>query len=110
MQDGRWQVSTTGGFYPEWALNGQELFFRTDQAMMVAQVTLEPTFVSQTPELVFSEVPYSSGFGSYDIAPDSERFLMIRIGTSEVAGSANPTQVRVVQNWHEELKRLVPVN
>ena len=42
----------------------------------------------------------------YDVSPDGRRFLMIsnqRNGTS-----AAPPQIVVVQNWLEELKRLVP--
>lgn len=45
----------------------------------------------------------------YDVSSDGRRFLMI-----EGAGAAGATAVQpplvVVQNWHEELKRLVPVN
>jgi len=44
---------------------------------------------------------------TYDVAPDGKRFLMIK-----AAGSADqtavPTSLVVVQNWREELKRLVP--
>jgi len=44
----------------------------------------------------------SSDSRSYDIALDN-RFLMVR-NDSEAA----PTQLNVVVNWAEELKRLVP--
>jgi hypothetical protein len=37
---------------------------------------------------------------------DGQRFLMIKQGSDQ---SAAPPQIVVVQNWHEELKRLVPV-
>ncbi len=37
---------------------------------------------------------------SYDIAPDDQRFVFIQQG--------KPTQINVVLNWFEELKRLVP--
>jgi hypothetical protein len=43
----------------------------------------------------------------YDISPDGQRFLMIRTGSG--SGTERP-QIVVVQNWLEELKRLVPVN
>ncbi len=41
----------------------------------------------------------------YDISPDGERFLMIRQRTAEETG----TDIILVENWVEELKRLVPV-
>jgi hypothetical protein len=45
---------------------------------------------------------------AYDLAPDG-RFLIIRSGQAE-AGVGTEPQIVVVQNWFEELKRLVPVN
>ncbi len=43
----------------------------------------------------------------YDVSPDGRRFLMIKQATDE--GTAAPVQLVVVQNWIEELKRLVPI-
>ena len=43
----------------------------------------------------------------YDIAPDGKRFLMIKAGGGADQTSV-PTSLVVVQNWREELKRLVP--
>ncbi len=45
-----------------------------------------------------------SGFQYYDISPDGKRFLMIKASEQEVT----VTQINVVLNWFEELKRLVP--
>ena len=41
---------------------------------------------------------------NYDITRDGQRFLMIQLGEQQGA----PTQINVVLNWFEELKRLVP--
>ena len=43
---------------------------------------------------------------NYDVALDSQRFLMIQAGEEDLAAM----QVNVVLNWFEELKRRVPVN
>ena len=48
--------------------------------------------------------PYARA--NYDVSPDGQRFLMLR--PSEQTGAA-PTQINVVLNWFEELKRRVPV-
>jgi eukaryotic-like serine/threonine-protein kinase len=44
---------------------------------------------------------------TYDISPDDQRFLMIKQGSNDQAA---PPQIVVIQNWLEELKRLVPAN
>ncbi len=41
------------------------------------------------------------------ISPDGQRFLMIKEG-EQTADTSEPTQLIVVENWFEELKRLVP--
>jgi hypothetical protein len=38
--------------------------------------------------------------GGYDITPDGRRFLVVMGG--------EPKTITIVQNWFEELKRLVP--
>ena len=41
---------------------------------------------------------------TYDVSPDGQRFLMIKPGVWTTA----PSSLVIVQNWQEELKRLVP--
>ena len=76
---------------------------------MAASVETTPAFVATQQRELFSG-PYlqSSGFRShtYDIAPDGERFLMIR----ESENDTREGEIILVQNWLEELKRLVPVD
>jgi len=43
----------------------------------------------------------------YDVTPDGRRFLMVQ--TME-RPPITTTQIVLVQNWHEELRRRVPVN
>lgn len=44
---------------------------------------------------------------TYDVSPDGQRFLMIKVGGGSDEDAA-PTSIIVVENWFEELKRLVP--
>jgi hypothetical protein len=45
---------------------------------------------------------------TFDISPDGKRFLMVK---GSAADEASPLHnVIIVQNWTEELKRLVPRN
>jgi hypothetical protein len=43
----------------------------------------------------------------YDVSPDGQQFLMIKEASSTNQTAAPPSLV-IVQNWTEELKRLVP--
>jgi len=43
---------------------------------------------------------------NYDVSSDGKRFLMIKEAASQASQAA--PQIVVVQNWQEELKRLVP--
>ena len=48
---------------------------------------------------------HDSKLPNYDVSADGQRFLMVK--PSEQAQAA-PTQISVVLNWFEELKRRVP--
>jgi len=43
----------------------------------------------------------------YDVSPDGTRFLMMKRADVDEA-SATRTNIIVVQNWFEELKRILP--
>ncbi len=102
-------ISSDGGTQPMWAHSGKELFYRNGNKMMVVSVRTEPTFEAQTPTVLF-EGSYSYGTydltPQYDVSPDDQRFVMVK--ESSDAGERPLTQIIVVQNWFEELKRLVP--
>ena len=44
-----------------------------------------------------------------DVAPDGKGFVMLQRATAE-EGATEPTQVILVTNWFEELRRLAPVD
>lgn len=102
--DRKWQVSREGGTQPTWAPSGQEIFYRNEEKMMVVAITTEPDFLAQKPILLF-EGHYLSWSSSpdYDISPDGQYFVMI-----QPEEQSSLTQINIVLNWFEELKRLVP--
>jgi len=57
--------------------------------------------------MLFEEryVPSAATLPDYDVSPDGQRFLMLKPVEQE---QATLTQINVVLNWTEELKRLVP--
>ena len=105
---GKMQISTEGGTQPMWARNGRELFYRDGDKMMAAAVETTPAFAAAKPRLLF-EGHYETGLGfaavaNYDVSPDGQRFLMIKASEQESAA----TQLNVVLNWSDELRRLAP--
>ncbi len=104
---GKLQISTEGGTELMWARNGRELFYRNGDKMMAVAVETKPTFAAAKPKLLF-EGHYEPGVfayePNYDVAPDGQRFLMIKGSEQESAA----TQINVVENWSEELRRLAP--
>jgi Tol biopolymer transport system component len=109
VNGGHWQVSTGGGTRPLWAPNGQELFYVSPAgALMRVGVERSPSWATTQPTRLIKEgyftAPPATAGRTYDISPDGQRFLLIKPET------ATPPSIVVVQNWFEELKRLVPTN
>ena len=95
-------VSTMGGRRPRWAPNDTELLYMTDngEVMAVSVRASEDLEIGQ-PQRVF-QLP---GLVDFDVHPDGRRFVAIQSGVS-----GQSQEINIVQNWTEELKRLVPVN
>jgi hypothetical protein len=76
-------------------------------------VELGQTWAATPPTKLLNEgyftVPGGNPGRTYDISSDGQRFLMIKPGGGSDQTAA-PTNIVVVQNWFEELKRLVPTN
>jgi Tol biopolymer transport system component len=109
---GKWQISTDGAQEVAWSPKGNELFFRTGgqrEKMMAMEIQTQPIFIPGKPRLLF-EGPYANAGGNswanYSVDPDGQRFLMLK--PKEQQQTAALTQIHVVLNWFEELKRRVP--
>ncbi len=102
---GRWQISTLGGAAARWAHSGRELFFEAPSGdMMAVSVTTTPTFATEMPRRLF---PFAAGLVSsnivplYDLTPDDQRFIMVRLAAVNQAPGAG--QLVMVDNWFTEL-------
>ena len=114
--DRRVQVSTDNGSAPAWRQDGRELYYAEDASaggplkirVMAVPITTTPTFSAGTPRVLF-EGPYriDGPVRGYDVTPDGQRFLMVREVPQQ---PGRVSQIVLVQNWLEELKRLVPTN
>jgi serine/threonine-protein kinase len=101
-------ISTAGGTRPLWAPSGQELFYvALDGALMAVRADPRGGKWSSGSPAKVVEGPYVTRSlrdkRTYDVSTDGKKFLMVK----QPADQAAP-QIVVVQNWLEELKRLVP--
>ncbi len=102
------KVSREGGLSPLWARSGKQIFYRWREQMWVADVKNGAKFSVGRPRLLFekSGLGRHSGRRGYDISLDDQRFLMVMWKEKE---SQPATEMILIQNWFEEIKRLVPV-
>jgi serine/threonine protein kinase/Tol biopolymer transport system component len=106
------QVSAEGGTRPLWARSGRELFYvGLTGALMSVPFQPGSGEAAGTPTKVLEGGQYFVGSAqnthrTYDVSLDGQRFLMLKEAAAD-QGDARPPII-VVQNWHEELKRLVP--
>jgi serine/threonine-protein kinase len=98
---GKTQVSTEGGTQPHWNRNGRELFFRSGDKLMAVDVETGAAFRALVPRVLFTKAS-----PDYDVAPDGRRFLMLK---AAAAPEGSPSELHVVLNWFDELRRRVPL-
>ncbi|MBZ5498054.1 MAG: hypothetical protein LAP85_16760 [Acidobacteriia bacterium] len=96
-----------GGGEPIWSRDGRQLFYRQANQVWVADIRTEGGFSASKPRLLFEQEGLSFGnpIRSWDLWPDGQGFLMVK---SEETKPQPATEMIFVQNWFEELKRLVP--
>ena len=105
-------MSVGGGTRPLWARNGRELFYLgLDGALMAVPIEQGDSWRTGPPAKILESRYLGTNSGAlgrtYDVSPDGRRFLMIKAGSGSDRIAGSPPII-VVQNWFEELKRLVP--
>ena len=100
------QVSSAGGDAPAWSRDGNQLFFRSGCELWVTDVRTAATFSASKPRLLFKQDCMNSlPTRDWDVSPDGQHFLMTKLSTRK---PQPVTELILVQDWFEELKRLVP--
>ena len=105
---GRWQVSTNGGLRPAWARSGRELFYDgiRDIGMMAVSVGETATFSYGNPTKLFATTggyyKSPSAGRTFDVSPDGQRFLMIKVTETSRRSASNMV---VVLDWFDELRQ-----
>ena len=97
---GRTRVSIGGGAEPRWARSGRELFFRSRDSVYAVPVTPGPEFRAGAARALFGGRFTAGNPTNWDVAPDGQRFVMVR--TSEAALEGSPLEV--VLHWFDQLR------
>jgi serine/threonine-protein kinase len=104
---GKWLISQGGGAEPLWGRNGKQLFYRQNDQAWVVDIRTEGGFSPSRPRLLFEDTGMGGAhpLRGWDISSDGQKFLMVKL---EERKSQPVTEMILVQNWFEELKRLCP--
>ena len=111
VEDDRIPLSNNGGEKPVWSKDGSEIFYLESGApnrLISVTVDSDGNSFSFGARSRVMDWPYV-GIGNiqgrpYDVSLDGQRFLALRDRSSD----QTTVRVIVVQNWFEELERLVP--
>jgi eukaryotic-like serine/threonine-protein kinase len=106
-------VSVNGGTMPLWSRRGDAVFYlNAAREMVEVRVATDSSFAVEERRTLFHLGPefmtlqnvaeWAQSGPLYDIAPDDERFLMLRVEEQE------RRELILVLNWFEELKEHIP--
>ncbi len=86
---------------------GKKLFYRWGNKVWVVDVRTDAGCAASKPRVLFDQSGYEDNtpVRGWDISPDGQRFLMVKL---EERTSQPVTEMILVQNWFEELRRLCP--
>jgi eukaryotic-like serine/threonine-protein kinase len=108
VEAGKWTVSVNGGVMPLWSRSGDRIFYvNAVNEMVEVPVSTGPSFTVQDRRILFSIgseflMSQAADHMLYDISPDDERFLMLRLEETETR------ELILVLNWLGELEERVP--
>ncbi len=78
----KWQISTEGGFLPQWRRDGRELFYvAPDSTLMAVSVNPKASDFGIPQKLFVTGLnlhPYSIWMNQYSVASEGQRFLLNR--------------------------------
>jgi Tol biopolymer transport system component len=109
--DGKWQVSTNGGWYPRWQKDGKELFY-LDAAANGKILSVRVNISGQAPEFSSAAPLFDSGYininhgvhHKYAVSPDGKHFIIPR-AEATLTGDTRQLPITVVLNWDSEFKK-----
>ncbi len=101
-----YQVSRGGGGDPIWSAASDEIFYRSANRIYSVPISSDSDSPVGEPRLVLEADFHDSAGLSFAVDPEATKFLVNKpLITGESVG-----EIRIIQNFFEELKRLAPVD
>src|SRR5262249_26374996 len=96
---GRWQISTSGGWWPRWSPDGQELYFVGDGKLMASRIRANgSSFEAEAPRFLFPvQVEGDAHTHPKSPVPRHGRFLV-----NQLLETTSNTPITLILNWHPE--------
>ena len=90
---GKWQISSGGGWSPQWRRDGKELFYGTGTGIHSVRVTSDgPGFEASPPQRLFDPELAEEPGTSFAVSGDGQRFLLL-------VPTKPREPIRVLVNW-----------
>ena len=99
----RVQVFTDGGAEPMWSPDGEELFYRNEDQMLVMSLTADGT-VKMRPRVLFEGSFVGtgpSGHPGYDVSPGGKGFVML---VTDPTYELLPSELHVILDWRAAIR------
>jgi len=102
------QISSGGGNQPIWSRTARELFYMSENRIMVTTYsTVAGTFAADKPRVWTTIAGVGdTGFSSYDLAPDGKRFAIFT--RPDADRRVEESRINLLFNYFEEIRRLAP--
>jgi serine/threonine-protein kinase len=107
---GKWQISPGSGRFPVWSPGGRELFFLSEDHIMVAHYRVTGNNFLPEKAKPWGSKPIKLVGGNvkpFDVAADGKRLLVFP--AEETLGNNTTVHGTLVLNFFDELRRRVPV-
>ena len=82
---------------PQWSPDGNRLYFRNGEKLMVVEVKDRRSFATSKPRVLFEKALFACD--NYDVAPDGEHFLMCK-----EPSPAAPKAIDIITDWSSLLR------
>lgn len=101
--EGKWRISSVEGAGPIWSRNGRQLFFQSQNRIMVTDFVVRGrSFMASQPRVWSTQPLLATGFTNLDLAPDG-RFAVVPAPTT-----LDRVRMTVLLNFLDELRRRIP--
>lgn len=103
-------AGVAGGLQPVWSRNGRELFYQNGAKMLISAAVLPGatfTLGAQVPLFNASAFLSNSSAVNYDVTPDGQRFLFLRVVAKP--GAERASALVQITNWAAEVRAKLKV-